>query len=316
MHAPVGSANPSVDQQSHAFWEHARQAEEQLLSLRDYVRWGASRFAEAGLHFGHGHADALDEAAALVLHALHLEPGPPSELWGARLTLRERHAVLALFHRRIAERIPAAYLMGHAWFAGLRLRADPRALVPRSPLAESIERGFAPWLEADAVARVLDIGTGGGCIAIACAAFFPAARVDAVDIDGDALALAGENVRDHGLQRRVRLIESDLFAGVGGVYDLIIANPPYVGREEHESLPPEYRHEPERGLRAGEDGVELIARILPQAARHLASEGVLVVEAGSCRPALEARFPDLPFTWLDFERGGDNVFLLRRDELP
>ena len=175
VRAPVGSANPSVDQQSRVFWEHARQAEEQLSSLRDYARWGASRFAEAGLHFGHGHADALDEAVALVLHALHLEPGPPSELWGARLTGAERRAVLSLFHRRIVERIPAAYLMGHAWFAGLRLRADRRALVPRSPLAEWIERGFAPWLEADAVARVLDIGTGSGCIAIACATFFPAA---------------------------------------------------------------------------------------------------------------------------------------------
>ena len=137
-----------------------------------------------------------------------------------------------------------------------------------------------------------------------------------MDIDGDALALAGENVRDHGLEGRVRLIESDLFAGIDGVYDLIIANPPYVGREEHESLPPEYRHEPEQGLRAGEDGIDLIARMLPRAARHLTSEGVLVVEAGSCRPALEACFPDLPFTWLDFERGGDNVFLLRRAELP
>ena len=305
-----------MDAESRRYREHAREAEEQLSSLRDYVRWGASRFAEAGLHFGHGHADALDEAAALVLHALHLEPGPPAELWGARLTRDERRAVLSLFHRRILERMPAAYLMGHAWFAGLRLRADGRALVPRSPLAEWIERGFAPWLEADAVARVLDIGTGSGCIAIACATFLPAAQVDAVDIDRDALALAGENVRDHALEDRVRLVESDLFARVDGVYDLIIANPPYVGREEYASLPPEYRHEPVRGLRAGEDGVDLIARILRQAARHLASEGLLVVEAGSCRPALEARFPDLPFTWLDLERGGDNVFLLRRDELP
>ena len=304
------------DPGTRVFWEHAHEAQDRLSSLRDYVRWGASRFREADLCFGHGYADALDEAAALILHALHLEPEPPPELWGARLTVRERHAVLSLFHRRIVERIPAAYLMGHAWFAGLRLRADRRALVPRSPLAEWIERGFAPWLEASAVAGVLDIGTGSGCIAIACATFLPAAQVDAVDIDRDALALAGENVRDHGLERRVRLVESDLFSRVDGVYDLIIANPPYVGREEYASLPPEYRHEPVRGLRAGEDGVELVARILRQAARHLASEGVLVVEAGSCRPALEACFPDLPFTWLDFERGGDNVFLLRRDDLP
>lgn len=305
-----------MDAKSRYFWEHAREVEVRLSTLRDYVRWGASRFAEAGLHFGHGYADALDESTALVLHALHLEPGPPSELWGARLTRGERRAVLSLFHDRILERVPAAYLMGHAWFAGLRLRADRRALVPRSPLAEWIVRGFAPWLESDAVARVLDIGTGGGCIAIACAAFFPSARAYAVDVDRDALALAGENVRDHGLEDRVRLIESDLFAGVDGAYDLVIANPPYVGREEYESLPPEYRHEPAGGLCAGEDGVDAIARILEGAAAHLEPKGVLVVEAGSCRPALEACCPDLPFTWLDLERGGENVFLLRRDELP
>ena len=305
-----------MDAQSRYYWEHARHVEERLSTLRDYVRWGASRFAEAGLHFGHGYADALDESAALVLHALHLEPGPPSELWAARLTDRERHKVLSLFHRRIVQRVPTAYLTGRAWFAGLRFRCDPRALVPRSPLAEWIERGFAPWLDAEEVSRVLDVGTGGGCIAIACATCFPAARVDAVDIDRNALVLAGENVHDHALEERVRLVESDLFSEVGGAYDLIVANPPYVGRDEYESLPPEYGHEPARGLRAGEDGVDLIARILDRAARHLTGKGVLVVEAGSCRPALEARCPELPFTWLDLERGGENVFLLRRDELP
>ena len=304
------------DARRRIFWEHAHQAKKWLSSVRDFVRWGASRFAETDLCFGHGYTDALDESVALVLHALHLEPGPPPELWAARLTPRERSAVVGLMSRRILDRVPTAYLVGHAWFAGLRFRADPRALVPRSPLAEWIERGFAPWLDGDEVNRVLDIGTGSGCIAIACATFNPGARVDGVDIDRDALALAGENVRDHGLEDRVRLIESDLFSGVDGAYDLIIANPPYVGRDEYESLPPEYRHEPVRGLRAGEDGVDLIARILEQAARHLASEGVLVVEAGSCRPALEARYPNLSFTWLDLERGGENVFLLHCHELP
>lgn len=304
------------DGRSRSFREHADQARDELSSVRDFVRWGASRFAEAGLCFEHGCADALDESTALVLHALHLEPRPPSEIWGARLTRRERSAVVALLRRRVVERIPAAYLIGHTWFAGLRFRSDPRALVPRSPLAECIERGFAPWRERDEVVRVLDIGTGSGCIAVACAEYFPAARVDAVDIDRDALALAAENVRDHGLEERVRLIESDLFAGVDAAYDLAIANPPYVGREEYESLPPEYGHEPIRGLRAGEDGVDVIARILEEAPRHLGSGGLLVVEAGSCRPALETRYPGLPFTWLELERGGENVFLLRRDELP
>lgn len=304
------------DPESRSFWEHARQAQERLSSLRDYVRWGASRFREADLCFGHGYADALDEAVALVLHALHLEPQPPPELWAARLTPHERRAVLALMSRRVLERVPTAYLVGHAWFAGLRLRSDSRALVPRSPIGEWIERGFTPWLGADEVGAVLDIGTGGGCIAIACAVNFPAARVDAVDVDRDALALAGENVRDHGLQERVRLFESDLFVALDATYDLIVANPPYVGRAEYESLPPEYRHEPRIGLRAGEEGVDLIARIIEGAGPHLTSEGLLVVEAGSARPALEARYPGLPCTWLELERGGENVFLLRRDELP
>ena len=304
------------DARYRSYWEQAHEAEEHLFSVRDFVRWGASRFREAGLWYGHGYADALDESVALVLHALHLEPELPTELWAARLTHRERSAVLALMSRRILERVPTAYLIGHAWFAGLRFRADSRALVPRSPLGEWIERGFAPWLDADEVGAVLDIGTGGGCIAVACATAFPAARVDAVDVDRDALALAAENVRDHGLEERVRLVESDLFSRIDAVYDLVIANPPYVSRDEFESLPVEYRHEPARGLRAGEEGVGVIGGILADVGPHLATEGLLVVEAGSCRPALEARYPGLPFTWLELERGGENVFLLRGDEIP
>ena len=294
----------------------AGEARAQLSSLRDFVRFGASCFRAGGLCFGHGYPGAVDEAAALVLHALHLDPQPPPELWGARLTERERRAVLALFRRRIEERIPAAYLIGHAWFSGLRFRVDPRAPVPRSPLAEWIERGFAPWRCADGVRAVLDLGTGGGCIAIACARAFPAARVDATDSDREALALARENVRDHALEGQVRLIESDLFSRVDGVYDLVVSNPPYVGRVEYESLPAEYRHEPASALRAGEAGTECIERILDGCAAHLAVGGVLVVEAGACRPALEARRPELPFTWLDLERGGENVFLLAREQLP
>ena len=304
------------DARYRSFWEQAHEAEEHLFSVRDFVRWGASRFREAGLWYGHGYADALDESVALVLHALHLEPELPTELWAARLTHRERSAVLALMSRRILKRVPTAYLIGHAWFAGLRFRADSRALVPRSPLGEWIERGFAPWLDADEVRAVLDIGTGGGCIAVACATAFPAARVDAVDVDRDALALAAENVRDHGFEERVRLVESDLFSRIDAVYDLVIANPPYVSRDEFESLPMEYRHEPARGLRAGEEGVGVIGGILADVGPHLATEGLLVVEAGSCRPALEARYPGLPFTWLELERGGGNVFLLRGDEIP
>ena len=304
------------DERNRSYWEQAHQAGEQLSSVRDFVRWGASRFREAGLWYGHGYADALDESVALVLHALHLEPELPPELWAARLTHRERSAVLTLMSRRIEERVPTAYLIGHAWFAGLRFRADSRALIPRSPIGEWIERGFSPWLDADEVGAVLEIGTGGGCIAIACATAFPAARIDAVDVDGDALALAAENVCEHGLEERVRLVESDLFSRIDAVYDLVIANPPYVARDEFESLPAEYRHEPAQGLRAGEEGVDVMGRILAEVGPHLATEGLLVVEAGSCRPALEAGYPGLPFTWLELERGGENVFLLRRDEIP
>ena len=309
------------------FEELAREACGQLASLRDFVRWGASRFNAGGLCFGHGYPGAIDEAAALVLHALHLDPEPPAEVWGARLTGRERRAVLALFQRRIEERVPAAYLIGHAWFAGMRFRVDPRVPVPRSPLAEWIDRGFKPWPSvagddlsgpeppAGEIDAVLDLGTGSGCIAIACASALPAARVDAVDVDREALALARENVRDHALEGRVRLVESDLFTRIDGVYDLIVSNPPYVGRSEYESLPAEYRHEPASALRAGETGIDCIERILGGCAAHLGESGVLVVEAGTCRPALEARYPELPFTWLDLERGGENVFLLRRDQL-
>ncbi len=295
-----------------------------LKTVADFVRFGASRFNEAGLCFAHGTDNAVDEALALVLHALHLPAHPPlpAELFHARLTRPERAEVVALLHRRIEEGVPAAYLTGEAWFAGLRFEVDRRVLVPRSPLAELIEEGFHPWLDGGRVRRILDLGTGSGCIAVACAHAFPDARVDAVDSSPAALDVARRNVALHGLEGRVQVLESDLFEGLGGGpnrragtrYDLIVSNPPYVPDEEMAGLPPEFRAEPAPALAGGRDGLDVVGRIVEEAPRWLAPEGTLVVEVGASpvvRAALESRF-DLPFVWLDAARGGEGVFLLNQ----
>jgi ribosomal protein L3 glutamine methyltransferase len=297
-------------------WHAAsRDAFERLQTVADFVRWGASRFNEASLCFGHGTDNAVDEAMRLVLHALHLDRDLPDALLRCQLTPSEKQQLLELFGRRVRQRVPAPYLMGEAWFAGLRLRVDSRVLVPRSPLAEWIERGFEPWLEPGNVSRVLDIGTGSGCIAIACAYAFPEALVEAVDSSADALEVARLNVVDHGLESRVRLVHGDVFEGLEGPYDLIVSNPPYVDARTLENLPAEYRHEPIGGLAAGEDGLDVVRRILAQAGDFLAPDGILVVEVGVARGNLEQAFPDAPFLWLEFERGGEDVFLLHADDL-
>ena len=295
-----------------------------LRTVADFVRFGASRFNEAGLCFAHGTDNAVDEALALVLHTLHLPAHPPlpAELFHARLSRRERAEVVALLHRRIEERVPAAYLTGEAWFAGLRFEIDRRVLVPRSPLAELIEEGFHPWIDGGRVRRILDLGTGSGCIAVACAHAFPDARVDAVDASPSALDVARRNVALHGLDRRVHVLESDLFDRLDGEtsrragarYDLVVSNPPYVPDEEMTGLPPELRAEPAFALAGGPDGLDVVGRIVEEAPRWLAPEGALVVEVGASpvvRAALESRF-DLPFVWLDVARGGEGVFLLHQ----
>ncbi len=287
----------------------------ELTTIIDFIRFGASRFNAAGLSFGHSYDNALDEATQLVLHVLHM-PHDLSPVYGqARLVEEERQAVLGLFERRIQERIPACYLTGEAWFAGLSFKTDSRALVPRSPIAELIESGFEPWLGGREVHRVLDLCTGSGCIAIATAHYQPEWQVDAVDISDDALALAKENVSRLETPN-VRLLKSDLFAGLDGErYDLIVSNPPYVTHAETDALPREYSHEPELGLRAGEDGLDLALEILRDAPAHLSEHGLLICEVGESERHLVALLPELPFAWVEFKVGQMGVFVIERADL-
>lgn len=294
----------------------SEQALQSLHTITDFVRWGASRFSAAGLHYGHGTDNPVDEALVLVRHALYLGHDLPPEFYSARLTEGEKRAVLELIERRIVERVPAPYLTGEAWFAGLPFFVDQRVLIPRSPFAELVEHAFAPWVEAERVRRVLDLCTGSACIAIACALAFPGASVDAVELSPGALEVARSNVERHGLGDEVRLLEGDLWAPVAGErYDLIVSNPPYVSDGEMAELPPEYLHEPELGLRSGPEGLDVVARILAGAAAHLRPGGALIVEVGNSADAVAAAWPELPFTWLEFSRGGGGVFLLKAEEL-
>ncbi len=295
---------------------HADDACRQLRTVVDFVRWGASSFNEAGLHFGHGTDNAVDEALFLVLHALHLKPGLPPELMQGRLTDAEKRSVTALLRRRINERLPAPYLTHEAWFGGLQYYVDERVLVPRSPIAELIENQFSPWLESEQVHSILDLCTGSGCIAIASAMAFPWAKVDAADISADALAVAAINIERHGMQAHVATVKSDLFGTLDGrQYDLIVSNPPYVDADDLADMPEEFRREPELGLASGDDGLDITVRILAQASDYLTEAGTLVVEVGNSEAALVERFPDVPFLWLDFERGGEGVFLLHAETL-
>jgi len=288
---------------------------QELRTIIDHIRYGATRFNAAGLSFGHSYDNALDEATQLVLHALHLPHDLGPAYGQARLTASERSEILRLFDRRIEERIPASYLTGEAWFAGLSFKSDARALVPRSPIAEVIEAGFEPWLGDREVTRVLDLCTGSGCIAIAMAHYRPDWNVDAVDLSDEALSLARENAaRLHTPQ--VRLLRSDLFGELEGrIYDLIVTNPPYVTHDEVDALPAEYAHEPALGLRAGQDGLDLALRILRDAPAHLTEDGLLICEVGESQAALESLLPRVPFTWIEFKVGQMGVFLVDRATL-
>ena len=292
-------------------------ARNDLITLRDCLRFAVSHFNEAGLHFGHGCDNAWDEAVYLTLHTLHLPLDRLEPFLDARLLPKEKTAVLRIYERRVRERLPAAYLTGEAWLAGHRFHVDERVIVPRSFIAELLEEQLAPWIEDPwQVGTVLDLCTGSGCLAILAALNFPNARVDAIDISQDALAVARRNVEDYQLQERIRLVASDGFAALGEArYDLIVANPPYVDAESVAALPPEYQKEPPLALGSGIDGLDFTRRLLAEAGAHLNPGGLLVVEIGHNRAALEAAYPRLPFTWLDTQAGDQYVFMLRREDL-
>ena len=286
------------------------------LTVRELIQEGARSFQGADLWFGHGSDNAVDEAAELVFFGARLRHEDAGKIYDDVLPREQVKSIRELFDRRIRERLPAAYLTHRMWFAGHEFYVDERVLVPRSPIAEIIEAQFAPWIDALRVRRVLDIGTGSGCIAIAAALALPQANVDAADLSEDALAVTRINIERHGVSSRVRAIRSDVFSSlVNQRYDVIVSNPPYVGDEELASLPAEYGREPRLGLHGGSDGLDIVRRILREAPEHLESNGILIVEVGNSEDALVAAFPRAPFTWLEFERGGGGVFVLTAEQL-
>lgn len=288
---------------------------DQLTTVRDYVRWAASRFEQAELFYGHGTDNAWDDAAALILQSLYLPWNSNAEAWAATLTLAERECLVARVEARVSLNTPVPYLTGQAWFCGLKFCVNEDVLIPRSPIAELIENGFEPWL-ASAPGQILDMCAGSGCIGIACAYAFEWAEVDLAEISEPAIAVAQKNIEQHQLQDRVRAVHSDCFNSAElGSYDLIVSNPPYVNAEDLAAMPSEFHNEPSLALGSGEDGLDFCRRFLTQAANHLNDDGVLVVEVGNSWPALEQAFPALPFTWLEFERGGHGVFVLNKQDL-
>ncbi|NRB22371.1 50S ribosomal protein L3 N(5)-glutamine methyltransferase [Shewanella sp.] len=289
----------------------------ELRTIGDMLRWGVSRFNDANIYYGHGTDNAWDEAIALVFHALHLPEALGQQVIHSNLTSSEKHKIVELIVRRVTERLPVPYLTNKAMFAGLEFFVDERVLVPRSPIAEMIANRFSPWLYNKQVNRVLDLCTGSACIAIACAYEFDEAEVDALDISTDALDVAQINIESLGVMDRVFPIESDIFSAIpkGPHYDLIVSNPPYVDVEDIGDMPDEYQHEPEIGLASGRDGLDLTKRILANAADYMTTEGLLIVEVGNSMVHLMEQFPDVPFTWVTFENGGDGVFVLTRDQL-
>ena len=290
--------------------------EQPHITPRQLIDWASKQFESSNLYYGHGTDNAYDEAVFMVLRSLDIPFDVADKLLNQPLDASAIDKVVALINERIRTRKPAAYLLNEAWFAGLPFFVNEHVLVPRSPFAELIAEQFSPWCDADNVKSILDIGTGSGCIAIASALAFPDAKVDAVDISADALAVARRNIERHELQQRVTLFESDLFDEIKDrQYDLIIANPPYVDDEDMAALPAEYQHEPVVGLHAGQDGLDIVKRILESAADHLTERGVIAVEVGNSQHALSEQYPEVPFMWLEFERGGEGVFLLTREEL-
>jgi ribosomal protein L3 glutamine methyltransferase len=290
---------------------------QELETLRDWLRYAVSRFNQAGLSYGHGSADAYDEAAYLLLHTLHLPLDRLEPFLDARISAAERGELAALLGRRIEERVPAAYLTREAWLGEFRFHVDERVVIPRSFIAELMPDGLVPYIrDASAVKSALDLCTGSGCLAVLLAHAFEDADIDAIDISADALAVAQRNVSDYGLAGRINLIRSDLFDNLPAKsYDLIISNPPYVTTVDMEELPREYRHEPALALAGGDDGLDAVRTILRKAPRFMEPDGLLVVEIGHNRAAAEAAFPRMPFVWLATKSSDESVFLLKREDI-
>ncbi|ARU94747.1 50S ribosomal protein L3 N(5)-glutamine methyltransferase [Tatumella citrea] len=291
------------------------EAVNELHTIQDMLRWAVSRFSAADIWYGHGTDNPWDEAVQLVLPTLYLPPEIPEDMYTARLTSSEKKRIVERVIRRVNDRVPVAYLTHKAWFCGHEFYVDERVLVPRSPIGELINHRFTGLINTQPE-RILDMCTGSGCIAIACAYEFPEAEVDAVDISADALAVTEQNIEAHGLMHQVTPLRSDLFRDLAAIkYDLIVTNPPYVDAEDMDDLPDEYRHEPELGLAAGSDGLVLVQRILANAADFLTDDGVLICEVGNSMVHMIEQYPEVPFTWLEFENGGDGVFMLDRQQL-
>ena len=289
---------------------------EEVNTPYQFILWAEKCFDESDLFYGHGTDNAYDEAVYLILRGLGLSFELDDTELNQSLSKEAKDYLDALVRQRIEQCLPVAYILNEAWFCGLSFYVDERVLVPRSPIAELIGEKFSPWVNANEVKHILDVGTGSACIAIAMALAFEDATVDAVDISTDALAVADENSRRHGVSDRLRLIRSDLYENLDKQrYDIIIANPPYVDAEDMQNLPEEYQHEPRIGLEAGEDGLRLVRELLSQSRNHLNDVGILIVEVGNSQHALIEEFPQLPFMWLDFEHGGDGVFLLTAEQL-
>lgn len=295
------------------------EARNELFTLRDCLRFAVTQFHRANLFFGHGTDNAWDEAVYLALHTLNLPLDQLEPYLDARLLPSERNQLLSLYQKRVQHRLPAAYLTHEAWLSGHRFFVDERVIVPRSFIAELLHEQLSPWIESPwEINRALDLCTGSGCLAILMALAFPDADIDAIDLSTDALSVAKRNVADYGLENRIRLIQSDGLSKLSSNdrYDLIISNPPYVDAKSVATLPPEYLHEPELALGSGEDGLDFTRTLLASARDHLTENGLLIVEIGHNRDALETAFPQTPFTWLETHAGNEYVFLLRAKDLP
>ena len=287
-----------------------------LTTIRDFIRWGSSEFNRQQLEFGHGFVDAIDEARYLTLHALSLPTDCPESLYDSVLTEAERARVFECLEQRYQQRLPAAYIARESWFCGLRFYVDERVLIPRSPMAELIAGHFEPWIDSHRVHRILDLGTGSGCIAIAAQYAFPEAEVSASDVSADALEVAAMNLEQHDLADHLRLYQSDLFDAIPAQkFDVILSNPPYVDAEDMGALGEEFRHEPELGLAAGADGLQIVDRILAEAGNYLDENGIIFIEVGNSQGAMQQKYDFLPMTWVDFEYGGSGVCCIRAEDL-